>query len=211
MKEKSVRPNHAGFSLTELIVVIVIILVVLAIALPNITNTLQMIKTRTAAQEVSDFYQQARMKAVQDDHYYQVINITVPNSGNGGLLLDLNGDGQIQAGEQIAELLQPVTLTNTNAPTGLGQSNLGFAPLTTESTPTMYAADGTQRAGLAWDSRGLPCQRASQTGPCSPGIGWMQHVKYTGSGGNVTWGAVTISPAGRVKVWTYDAGSSTWH
>ena len=211
MKEKLVRPKQAGFSLTELIIVIVIILVVLAIALPNLTNTLQMIKTRTAAQEVSDFYQQVRMKAVQDDHYYQVINITVPNSTNSGLLLDMNGDGQVQAGEQIAELLQPVTLTNTNAPAGLGQSNLGFTPLTTESTPAMYATDGNQRAGLAWDARGLPCQRTTQTGICAPGIGWMQHVKYTGSGGKVTWGAVTISPAGRVKVWTYDASASAWH
>lgn len=191
---------EAGFSLIELSIVLAIFLIAAAIAVPNVPVILENIKIRGAAQELSGFYQQARMRAVQDNSYYEVVATTAPF----GAFLDLSGNG-VAAGNPMVQLPGGVSMSNAGVPLGLNQTTLGFTPVLTE-TSLMFGQDGVQRPGLAWNSRGLPCQRPGPTSPCQTGIGWLQYLQYEGTGGRVAYAAVSVSPASRVKIWTYSGG-----
>ena len=65
--------TEAGFSLIELMIVVAIFVLVAAIGIPIFTSTLNRLKLRGAAQQLSELYQEARMRAVQDDTYYEVL------------------------------------------------------------------------------------------------------------------------------------------
>lgn len=196
----SSQDQETGFSLIELSIVLAIILVVAAITLPSLPTILESIKVRGAADELAGFYQEARMRAIQDDNYYEVIVAGNP----AGAFLDLGGNG-VAAANPALQLPAAITLNNLGAPAGLDQKKLGFTPLSTE-TSVMFDQDGTQRPGLAWNSRGLPCQRPGPTSVCQTGIGWVQYLQYQGGTGPV-YAAVSVSPASKVKVWTYKGGA----
>lgn len=190
--------TQAGFSLIELSIVVAILLVAAAIAVPNVSAIVSSAKLRGGAQQVAGLYQQARMRALQDNSYYEVL----PSPDSTQAFVDVDGNGI--PGSLLMQLPAGMALNNAGAPSGLDQIKLGFVPLHTE-TSTMFDLDGTNRPGLAWNSRGLPCQRNSATSVCQTGIGWVQYVQMQ-QGIQTAYAAVTVSPAGRVKVWTYTGG-----
>ena len=186
---------QAGFSLIELSLVVAIIALVAAIAVPNISAVLENIRLRGGAQQLAQFYQETRMKAVQDDAYYE--DLLYPDGT--GAFVDVNGNGT--AGSLVLELPAGMALNNNNVPAGLNQNTLGFPPVLTE-TSTMFDQDGVSRPGLAWSSRGFPCQRNSATSICAAGTGWLQYLQHS-QGSRTSYAAVSVSPSGRVRVWTY--------
>lgn len=189
---------QSGFSLIEMLIVVAILTVVAAIAVPNLSAALQSIKLRGGAQQLAQLYQETRMKAVQDDSYYEVL----VSPGSAGAFADVNGNGTF--GTLVLQLPAGMSLDNSNAPAGLNQGTLGFTPVVTENS-VMFDQDGVDRPGLAWSSRGAPCQRGSATSRCQTGIGWLQYIQY--QTGNVTsYAAVSVSPAGRTRVWLYQGG-----
>jgi prepilin-type N-terminal cleavage/methylation domain-containing protein len=189
--------TEAGFSLIEMMIVVAIFLLVAAIGIPILSSTLNRLKLRGAAQQLSELYQEARMRAVQDDTYYEVL--LSPDSKQA--YVDLSGNGT--ASVLTLQLPATVSFNNAGAPAGLDQQALGFAPLTTE-TSSMFDQDGVSRPGLAWSSRGFPCQRGSATSVCQTGKGWLQYLQRDGN--PASYAAVSVSPAGRVRVWSYDGG-----
>jgi prepilin-type N-terminal cleavage/methylation domain-containing protein len=190
--------TQVGFSLIEVSIVVAIFLVVVAITIPNASVLLNSVKLRGTAQDVAGIYQQARMRAVQDDSYYEVL----PTPDATRAFVDTDGNGV--PGNLLLQLPSGMVFSNAGAPAGLDQTKLGFTPLRTESS-TMFDLDGTNRPGLAWSSRGLPCQRTSATSICQTGFGWVQYLQMQ-QGGQSAYAAVTVSPAGRVKTWTYSGG-----
>ena len=126
-------------------------------------------------------------------------------------------------GEPEIQLSAPVVITDVGAPAGFDTSTLlGAIPLysTNPNEPAMTAGDGTQRAGLAFNGRGLPCQRYTATLPCTVApldpsanvvtVAWVTYLKYRFTGGGTGWAAITVTPAGRIKVWSYNTGTSKW-
>jgi prepilin-type N-terminal cleavage/methylation domain-containing protein len=191
--------SKAGFSLVELIVVVAIIVLVAAIAVPKASAILNRVKLRGAAQQLADLYQEARMKAVQDDTFYEVL--VSPDSTRA--YVDVNGDGT--EGNLTFVAPSVMTLNNAGVPAEIDAKALGFNATKVE-TSTMFDSDGTQRPGIAWSSRGFPCQRKSATSPCQAGIGWVQYLQHQEAAG-VAYAAVSVSPSGRVKVWSYEGGA----
>lgn len=208
----------AGFSLTELVVVLAIILVVSGLSVPSISRTLDGATLTSAAQQVASIYEQARIRATQDDNYYDLLALNP-----GRICLDLDGDAVCEASEPQAQLPAQVSLSNSGIPVPLDTATLGFAALNTETSAT-YTQQGLVIAGLAWNSRGLPCQRVASTAPCSnwmdsspvgapPGpVGWVQNLQLRRSANDVLYAAVTVSPTGRIKIWKYapTGGSKAW-
>jgi prepilin-type N-terminal cleavage/methylation domain-containing protein len=205
-----------GFSLTELTVVAAIILIVSGLSLPSLGRVIDSARVKAAAQQAASLYQQARIRATQDDTYYDVVA-----NGPGFLCLDLDGNGSCDATDPAATVGGGVILSNVGIPNPLDASVLGFTPLTTESSNT-YTSSGNIVSGIAWNSRGLPCQKLSSASPCSnwlaggPGgggpVGWVQYVQLQRPAGNV-YAAVVVSPTGKIKIWSYspDGSGVNWH
>ncbi len=196
--------SKAGFSLAELMVVLAIILVVGGISVPSIFRSIEQARLKSAASTVADIYQQARMRSALDNTYHEVL-VTAPGASPAQLCLDLNGDGQCGTTDPTAVLPVQVSLISTGTPLALDPDALGFSPLTNDTSVT-YNQQNMQEHALAWNSRGLPCQRTSTTSACSA-IGWVQYLELQQGGGDAIFAAVSVSPSGRVRVWNYTSGS----
>lgn len=205
--------SRAGFSLTELTVVAAIILIVSGLSLPSLTRVIDSVRVKTAAQQAAFLYQQARIRATQDDTYYNVVG-----NGPNSLCLDLNGNGVCDPNDPATALSGGAILSNNGIPVQLDQTLLGFVPLDTESSATL-TPQGNVVSSLAWNSRGLPCQKTSSTSPCSnwlpsgggAPVGWIQYVQLQRPSGNL-YAAVVVSPAGKIKIWNYapDGSGVSW-
>jgi prepilin-type N-terminal cleavage/methylation domain-containing protein len=216
------KSRERGFTLLEVVVVVAIVLIISAIGVPKMMLVVDQNKLRASAQEYASFLQLARSRAVQDDQFYQVLNTTT--AGNPIVFLDsILPNGSLDTGEPQVQLPAPVVITDTGHPLGFDTTTLlGTIPLyaTNPNEPGMTAADGTQRAGLAFNGRGLPCQRYSATVACGVApldgggntvtVAWVTYLKYQFRNGGTGWAAVTVTPAGRIKAWSYNSAAGTW-
>lgn len=202
--------SQPGFSLTELLVVLAIILIVGGLSIPSLSRTIDGAKLKSAAQQVASIYQEARVRSAQDDTYYALL-VSLPGVSPAQICIDLDGDAACGPNEPQAQLPRQVVLINSGVPVELDSATMGFSPLTAESSST-YTQQGIQVRALAWNSRGLPCQRTSSTSAClnwtttSVGAGpvaWVQYLQLRQTAEDAAYAAVTVSPTGRVKTWMY--------
>ncbi|MGE5324399.1 MAG: Tfp pilus assembly protein FimT/FimU, partial [Actinomycetota bacterium] len=199
--------SKAGFSFTELVVVVAIIMVVSGLSLPSLSRILDNAKLNAAAQQVASIYQQGRIRATRDNNYY-----LMPVVANGALgsqiCLDLDGDGVCSANEPQAQISGAVDLSNTAVPLQLDATALGATSLSSAEYAVNYSQQGIMERALAWNALGRPCLRPSSTSPCSGPVAWVQYLELS-SGNDTFYAAVTVSPAGNVRIWHYEPGSGT--
>ncbi|MGH9565287.1 MAG: pilus assembly FimT family protein [Candidatus Angelobacter sp.] len=195
--------SRAGFSLTEMLVVVAIILIVGGISVPTLSRAVDNAKLKSAAQQVAGLYEQAKIRATQDDTYHELL------ASPAQMCLDLDGNAACDASDPDVELPAQVSLISQGVPVELDPAVLGFAPLNEDNSAT-YNQQGTQVHALAWNSRGLPCQRTSPSAVCSNNgqVAWVQYLQLQRTINEASYAAVTVSPTGRVKVWTYASGSN---
>jgi Tfp pilus assembly protein FimT len=189
MRQKR-RRAASGFSLLELMIVVGILMVIAAMAMPKMMTTIADVRLRSAVNSASGIMQQARMLSIRNATLNKV---KYSNVASGGFIyVDLNDDGTIQATEPQVQMGS--TILAYSAPTGgqtaLASTSLGFTPTTVTS--------------VMFSPRGMPC-----TAPTTCGANGMV-VYFTDSRtvGSPGWGAVSISPAGRVKTWLWTG--SAW-
>lgn len=215
-----------GFSLLELMIVLAILFVVAGITAPKIQRMIQAERLRTTASAYASFLQRCRYQATHDGQWYEIL---VDNTGPSPIAyLDTTGTGQRQATDPAVEIPFPLQINDAGVPAGFGAmpNPLGTIPLNLETQPNMVDHDGTARAGLAFNERGLPCQSTgantactntatinTATGPTQAAVAWITYLQYPIGNGAIAYAAVTVSPAGRVKVWDYHAaagGGGSW-
>ena len=217
----------------EMIIVIGIILVISAISAPKMLQVIDSQKLQSSAQAYAGLLQQARARAVQDNTPYQVLTTT--SYGATMAYVDLTQNQSYSPGgsnpDPAVQLANPIVVTDTGAPAGFQTTALlNIIPLNLETTPPMLDSTGANSPGLAFSERGLPCQRTgSGTAACKNSatiidpvtglpsttlVAWVTYMRYTRRGGSgYNWAAVTVTPAGRIKVWTYqntDATHGNW-
>ena len=198
----AVNKSPHGVTLTELCVVSAMILILTGLSLPSLYRILDSARLKAAAGQLASFYEQSRIRAAQDDTYYEVL-LTPAGVRPSRICLDLNGDGVCGADEPQVQISMAVAVADgVSVPSPLDASTLGFAPLTTSSS-TMYNQQNGFVPGLAWNGRGLACQRVSPTSACTAVSGWVQYLKLTRSPTDETYAAVAVGPTGRIKIWTY--------
>jgi len=197
----------------EIVVVVAITLVVAGLSIPSLSRAIDKARLKAATQKLASLYQQGRLRATQDNTYYELVS-RASRSKPIQVCLDLNGNGRCEAGDPATEFPKQMKLSNAGVPP---LPEMGFSPLQTESSH-MYNQQNRQVPGLAWNERGLPCQRISPTSPCSnsiPGaVGWVQYIQFQRSASDVSYAAVTVSPVGRIKTWIYEPasdGNGSWH
>src|SRR5438874_6915178 len=67
------RRQH-GFTIIELLIVLGIGMILIAMATPLVSTTINMSRLRGAAGDYANLLQTARMRAVSDDKYYNVVS-----------------------------------------------------------------------------------------------------------------------------------------
>jgi prepilin-type N-terminal cleavage/methylation domain-containing protein len=210
------RNKHSGFSMIELLVVIAIIMVIAAMATPSLMNTMNGIRLRSAASEVAGIMQECRQRAVRNNRYYTVKPTVV--TGARAAYVDLNYNDTFDAGapapEPMIQIPQSVTVVTAGAPNTanlIGQCCTTFVPQNAATLPS-------------FNSRGLPCVGPVPLAPptgvggvpnsvcnISSGgqtVGFVYYMNQTRAFGAVGWAAVSVTPAGRIRVWTYSG--ATW-
>ncbi len=172
-----------GFSLTEVLIVTTITLCIAATAIPKVANTVANMELRTALHSASGVIQQTRSIAVKNNTAYQV---RYTNGTSGGLVYaDLNNDHHPDSSDPQAQMGTTVLAYST--PTGipaLDNTSLGYDPDTTTS--------------VSFNATGQPC-----TGHTSCAVGVVIYFTDTRVMGTPGWGAVSVSPAGRVSTWIW--------
>ncbi len=170
-----------GFSILELIIVVAITLTIAAIAVPRVVTATQDFKLRSTASGFSGLAQKCRMLAVSRNAFNAV-------TYSGGAFSCTVTDN-----------------TNVLLPTGIvpDASGGGFS---TSSMSMSWTASGV--VGLPqFNPRGLPCVVSG--GVCSvSGQGYIYYLRQDRAVGATGWAAITVTPAGRVRVWTWDG--SNW-
>lgn len=190
------RGAAGGVTLLELTVVVAIIAILSAIAVPPIMSTLGGFKLRSSAASLAALIQETRMRAVRDDKFY-----TMRAASDGGAAvyyLDLDENSILRGGEELVQVAYGVqVIPETGAPAPLPAS--GY---------TQDAADP-----ISFNARGTPCL-ASGSAPTScrtlvagAQIGFVYYLARQPFFGPVAYKAVSVTPSGRVRIWSYSGGS----
>jgi prepilin-type N-terminal cleavage/methylation domain-containing protein len=216
------RKPQYGFSMIELMVCMGIALVLMAMGWPLVVNAVNNYRLRGAGNSYSNLIQTTRMRAVQDDRYYNIVNnvgaLVVPN------VINAYGNTTLQAAPQPYALGDPaiafdpsIVIQARAAAPNVANLEAQFLP-----TPNVTINPNTNTWGPSFGPRGLPCQPTAATG------GTCNYTSTTGgaNGGpaglpiafeiffqnvrNGTWEAVTVNPAARVRQWSYDRITNLW-
>jgi Tfp pilus assembly protein FimT len=228
------RRRQDGFTVLEALLVVAILLIVGAMVTPQMFQIIDAQKLQSAAQSYAGLMQVARTRSIQDNQAYQVLSAV--NNGASVAYVDFNGNSQWDpqglngsAPEPAVQMPTPIDITQTNAPQGV-QGFDTVRPLNTipvlnlATTPSMVNTAGLPSPGIAFNERGLPCQRIAVTAPCNnistvttggtsvaTPVAWVTYLRWTRrNGSGFDWAAVSVSPAGRIKTWRYqtDNGGS---
>jgi prepilin-type N-terminal cleavage/methylation domain-containing protein len=189
--------NHSrGVTLIEMAMVTVVVGIAAAIAAPNLVRAMRTYRLNAAAQQVADALQSAKFTAVRANTTQSVFFNTTTNAvavgqTTGATAVPLPAGVQFTTPTVAAPSL--VATAVANAGTIAGQNNNGQASV---SFPVVTGQTNFRQA--AFNPRGLPS--------VTPGaVNWTY---LTNSQGDLV--AVTITSAGSVRIWRWNATTSQW-
>lgn len=197
---KTARIGALGFSTIELVVVVAIILVIAGFTIPNLLQSWTNAQLRTAASEVSDLMQQAKITAAKNNATYslgfQLVN------GKQKVFIDLNNNGVLDNNEPVLELSSQINAA-AGAPAGGAGQPTPFRLTTDTSTGT--PCDNT--CTLAYSPRGLPCNYSAPPTCSTPAATYfVYYFTNVRTGG---WSAVLVTKTGRSKALLW--GGNSWN
>ena len=207
--------TEAGFTLLELVIVVAIAIMISGFAIPMFLAYSHTAKLRSVGTDFSGLVQTARIRAIQDNRFYSIYALTTnarlafvdiyPQSNTG---VSGHGGTQIDPSDPAISISSEVsTAAAANAPNTSGLKNL-FLP----AGSTLPVNDASSSSTpITFGPRGLPCTTQSATGGtvCDSAGGATAFWLFLHNNRSNEWGAITVSPAGRVQKWAYL--SSTWH
>lgn len=189
----------AGFSLTEVLLVVAVGLIVVAVGIPLLNNVIAEMKLRSSMTTVSGLLQNARSIAVQENTTMTArhFNRTAPPYSLVYYVKRAPDSSSMATSDTQVEMEAPIapydTPTGTGAPSAISNSTLGLP-----SSP--------QTSDPSFNSRGLPCAYSSGTCTSNAFIQYFKDNRISGSGG---WAAISVSPAGRINRWFWNGSSWT--
>ena len=177
-----------GFSLLEILLVLGIILALIGIGVPSMATIISNARLSGGVTNLSGLLQNCRMIAIKENkvksaHFTVLANGPVAYVKNAADTSAVSkDDAQAQLGAPLTKFTTP---TGANAPPELTSGELSFTAVTSDPS---------------FNARGLPCEYVS--GVCT-NRGFVYYFKDTRPLGASRWAALSISPAGRIKRWSW--------
>jgi Tfp pilus assembly protein FimT len=170
-------------------------------ATPYMVTATASLRLRGGMNSLAGMFQECRAEAIKNNGL-RTTKFTVMSGGPVAYVKDATATGTsalILSTDTQAGLGAPVSritglATYTGAPTELDSTTLGYTP-----------APGDPE--LTFNPRGLPCLYSS--GTCTAPAGFAFYFTDRRPLGRNGWAAVTVSPAGRVKVWVWTGSAWT--
>jgi prepilin-type N-terminal cleavage/methylation domain-containing protein len=215
------RSSRGGFSLIELLVVVMIMLIVAAFAIPNFLTAMHTYRLQGATRSLASLLQQSRLLAIKDNHFYAVYVITqadgsalafidvYPKRVNGVSGMHNGAMGTGPNGETDPQFVIPAEVVQETSGAAPNTSALKNAFLVGASGTTVSdssSVGSVTATPFYFGSDGLPCTPTGVTGGTlcrtssgAPGANWI----FFQSSMTQNWQAVTVTPAGRIRTWSY--------
>jgi type II secretory pathway pseudopilin PulG len=204
--------------LIELMVVLVIILLVAAMATPSLTRAISTIRVRAGASSVAGILQKGRIEAVRSnrimvirqdflaDGITPIFYVDGANDPSKQVQDPATQDNKPERWEPLVQINKDIVLEpESNAPVFPYNQLLGYS---TGASNLPF--------GVAFNQRGLPCSVTAQTSgqitscPLSglsatttSSSSYQYFFHYKSVFGD-RWASVSVTPAGRIRVWTWD-------
>ncbi len=171
-------------------------LCVMVVALPNLAEVVANARIRGAMSNVAATAQACRIQAVKENTSKRMHIGSV----NGRLMAFVKSatDASNAPATGDTQVVLPAGVNLYSAPTGEGSPS----QLTAE---IMWGSGMNPDTGkdTYFNSRGMPCDMDAD-GVCGPTPGFVYYFSIPRSLGGVTWAALGVSPAGRVKAWYWN-------
>lgn len=210
-KPVRIERNTTGFTTLELVIVMAVILIMSGIAVPQFLTMMHTARLRGAVSDFAGLVQAQRIRAVDDDRYYS--SYVIPGNGNNPQMAfvdilpqNINGSsgtgGNYTVGDPLASISAEVSQQPAAAAPNTANLNGQMLPANSPVVPKDGAAAGTP---FTFGPRGVPCTPVPVLGGtvCDSLGGPTAYWTFFQNNVTQAWGAVTVSPAGRVRRWFY--------
>lgn len=204
--------KERGFTLIELVVVLAVSLIVAGMAIPNFVNAVRSARLKGSVSNFAGLLQSARIRAVDDDRYYSVY---ILGGASPEAFVDIYpqlATGASGSGGAQIDPKDPVVGINSEVvqkPSGAAPNTAGLQALFLPANATVVLGDGSVAASaITFGPRGLPCSASALTCKTHLPAGDIAYWAFFQDANSANWGAVTVTPAGRVQRWLYSGGAA---
>jgi len=196
------RFREHGLTLLELCVALAIVMIVASMIFVNAVTAVRNIRLTQSATSYANLLQHARIQAVQDDTYYMVRTNTVTNPPEAFVDLAQSGTYSAAAADPLMVFMQGVNPMLFSDGPALANLESKFLPAAGVATVD------TTDPGPTFGPRGLPCKPTAPSGGTCPYLNAngipTSYITFLQNAQSQKWEAVTVTPAGRIGVWSYD-------
>ncbi len=209
MRAKAATKFECGFSLPELLITLAVGLILAATSILFASTATNEVRLSSSGTNYANLLQSARMRAVRDDAFYQVlvdcgtVGSSAPCTGPtpARAFVDINGDGNYTSGEPVMTFATGVSPQAFGSGPAEGNLASQFLPATAVTTVATASIP-------VFGTRGLPCKVSGGACPyLDPNglpVSYITFIQNTRG----KWEAITVNPAARIREWAYDG--STW-
>jgi Tfp pilus assembly protein FimT len=203
-----------GFSTIELALVLGIAMILGALAIPQVMTAVHTFRLRGTGTDFAGIAQTTRWRAIQDDRYYSArfivqngtlqayVDIYPQNvngaSGNGPAGPAAPNDPRISITAEVSPQSQAKAPNTANLQGQILPAGSPVVPLDGSSSTTP----------VTFGPRGIPCLPTATTGGTVCNSTGQPQAYWVFFQNTLTkaWGAVTVTPAGRIQTWYYSGG-----
>jgi prepilin-type N-terminal cleavage/methylation domain-containing protein len=212
---KSRLSTERGFTLIELVGVVAVLLVVAGMGVPNFMNAMRSARLKGAVSDFAGILQSARIRAVDDDRYYSVY---VLGGAAPEAFVDIypqQPSGASGSGGTQTDPKDPIIGINSEVvqkPVGAAPNTVSLKALFLPANATVALYDeSVANPPITFGARGLPCSASALTCKTHIPAGDVAYWAFFQDNISLSWGAVTVTPAGRVRRWLFTGGANgTW-
>ena len=203
----------SGFSLLELIMVVLVTLVLAAFATPKFINMLHAHRLNGAVADFAGLIQIQRLRAVDDDRYYSLFVLAPGGSSPQEAFVDVAGTGgaTYTCTSSVCDPLVTIPNEVIRRPLASAPNTANLKQQFLPANSPVVPVDGiTAGTPITIGPGGLPCTPTTVTGGtvCDSLGGPTAYWTFFQNTTSQSWGAITVTPAGRIQRWLNSGGAA---